>query len=154
MYTFRCCCWAYCTCRRGTASSQPRPHLDFRLAIRAMIGTDLLCRGVLFVFRRGGRGKMAGKSWEFRGETKDWDNVWDHKWIRSNLVVGWSAAGILHASLCHSVLEILSPPPPCTPLPQRTPGSGRSWRDEDLYPQTTYMQLRVGSTHISVLTRK
>jgi len=35
---------------------------------------------------------MAGKSWEFRGESKDWDNAWDHNWIRSKLVVGWSAA--------------------------------------------------------------
>eukprot|EP00277_Geminigera_cryophila_P029771 CAMPEP_0179466852 /NCGR_PEP_ID=MMETSP0799-20121207/48099_1 /TAXON_ID=46947 /ORGANISM="Geminigera cryophila, Strain CCMP2564" /LENGTH=134 /DNA_ID=CAMNT_0021271911 /DNA_START=11 /DNA_END=412 /DNA_ORIENTATION=- len=35
---------------------------------------------------------MAGKSWDFRGESKDWDNAWEHNWIRSKLVVGWSAA--------------------------------------------------------------
>lgn len=34
---------------------------------------------------------MAGKSWEFQGETKDWDNFWAHKFIRTQLVPGWSA---------------------------------------------------------------
>ena len=34
---------------------------------------------------------MAGKSWEFAGETKDWDNFWEHKFIRTQLVTGWSA---------------------------------------------------------------
>jgi hypothetical protein len=34
---------------------------------------------------------MAGKSWEFQGETKDWDNFWAHKFIRTQLVTGWSA---------------------------------------------------------------
>ena len=40
---------------------------------------------------RPGLGHMAGKSWEFAGETKDWDNFWEHKFIRTQLVTGWSA---------------------------------------------------------------
>lgn len=34
---------------------------------------------------------MAGKSWQYAGETKDWDNFWEHKFIRDTLVTGWSA---------------------------------------------------------------
>ena len=35
---------------------------------------------------------MAGKSWDFHGESKDWSNVLEHRWIRSKFITGWSAA--------------------------------------------------------------
>ena len=35
---------------------------------------------------------MGEKSWEYGGESKGWHNVFDHRWIRSEFIPGWSAA--------------------------------------------------------------
>jgi hypothetical protein len=39
-----------------------------------------------------GVGRMGEKSWEYVGESKGWHNVFDHRWIRSEFIPGWSAA--------------------------------------------------------------